>query len=525
MRRKHHRRYQERFGRLRSLARSLTASSAAGLLLALATLPVITPAQGNAQSATYRVRFEGKWTTSVTSGGLPSGAHFSPLIGAVHNDSVTFWSVGGTASAGVESMAEVGGTTALKSEINAAGSAASSTIERSGNVGATATVTVDITVSPTHPLVTLVTMIAPSPDWFVGVSGLSLRNTADDGWQPSLTVDLFPYDAGTEEGTEFSLANSATSPQGTITSIKGMGKFSNEPIATLTFTRQTVAPVITTSSAIDVAENETAVATLSATNQDTASTALMWSIPSGAAGGADATRFTLTSAGVLTFAAAKDYETPDDADGDNVYEVTVQVSDGTHTDTAALLVTVTDVAPGLTGPATASHAEGRRGMRVAAYGVVDGDDWLLAGNDSALFTIADGYLRFVDPPDYENAGDAGNDNVYDVTVSAGDGTTTESIAVATTVTNVEEPGVATLSPLKPKLDAALTATLADPDTMNGSPAWQWERADGREGWEAIDGATAASYTPTEADADRYLRARATYTAGSFHAVLLTSTPL
>ncbi len=105
--------------------------------------------------------------------------------------------------------------------------------------------------------------------------------------------------------------------------------------------------------------------------------------------------------------------------------------------------------------ATASHAEGRRGMRVAAYRVADGDDWSLAGNDSALFTIADGFLRLVDPPDYENASDAGNDNVYDVTVRAGDGTTTES----------------------------------------------------------IDGATAASYTPTAADADRYLRARATYTDG------------
>ena len=510
MHRKHHRRYQERFSRLRSLARSLTASSAAGLLLALATLPVITPAQGNAQSATYRVTFDGKWTTSVTSGGLPSGAHFSPLIGAVHNDSVTFWSVGGTASAGIESMAEVGGTSTLKSEINA-NSNALAVIEKSLPSGGTPTATVDIAVTTAHPLVTLLSMIAPSPDWFVGVSGLSLRNTADDGWQPSLTVDLFPYDAGTEEGTEFSLTNSATSPQGTITSIKGMGKFSNEPIATLTFTRQTVAPVITTSSAIDVAENETAVATLSATDQDTATTALMWSIPSGAAGGADATQFTLTSAGVLTFAAAKDYETPDDADGDGTYAVTVQVSDGTHTDAAAIQMTLTDLAPGLTGPATASHAEGRRGMRVAAYGVVDGDDWSLAGDDSALFTIADGTLRFVDPPDYENAGDAGNDNVYDVTVSAGDGTTTESIAVAVTVTNVEEPGVVTFSPLRPKLGTALTATLADPDVVSGTTTWQWERNDGREDWEEIAGAMSASYSPTAADGDRYLRVTATYT--------------
>ena len=116
-------------------------------------------------------------------------------------------------------------------------------------------------------------------------------------------------------------------------------------------------------------------------------------------------------------------------------------------------------------------------------------------------------------PEKYTASDAGSNNVYNVTVSASDGTTTESIAVTVTVTNVEEPGVVTLSPLRPKLDTPIVASVADPDTLNGTPAWQWERANGREGWEAIDGATAASYTPTAADADRYLRATATYADG------------
>ena len=515
--RKHHRRYPGRFTRLASLARSLTAPAAAGLLLVIAVPLVIMPmparAQGNIQSATYRVTFEGKFTASALASGVsvPSGEHFTTLIGAVHNGSVTFWSSGGTASAGIESMAEVGGTSALKSEINASSNALA-VIEQSIASGGTATATVDIAVTTAHPLVTLVTMIAPSPDWFVGVSGLSLRNATDDGWQPSLTVDLFPYDAGTEEGTEFSLNNAATSPQGTITSIKGTGKFSNEPIATLTFDLL-AAPVITTTSPILVSENETSVTNLTATDDDTPSDQLTWTIPSGTDGGADADHFTLSEDGILAFSAAKDYENPDDGDGDGTYAVTVQVSDGDNPVTSDIQVTVTDLAPGLTGPATASHPEGRRGMRVAAYGVVDGDDWSLAGNDSALFTIADGFLRFVDPPDYENAGDAGNDNVYNVTVRAGDGTETETTDVAVTVTNVEEPGVVTLSPLRLKLDTPLVASLADPDTLNVTPVWQWERANGREGWEAIDGATTASYTPTAADADRYLRATATYTDG------------
>ncbi len=209
----------------------------------LAVLVLLSPCIGgvgiaHAQSATYRVTFEGEWTTTATQMGVPvpSGAHFSPLIGAVHNDQVTFWSEGDMASAGIESMAEVGGTNTLKSEINASAHALS-VIERGGNIGATGSATVNtVTLTPTHPLVTLVTMVAPSPDWFVGVSGLSLLD-AQNEWRASYTVELFPYDAGTEDGTEFSLSNNATDPQGTITSIQGTGKFSSEPIATLTFTK------------------------------------------------------------------------------------------------------------------------------------------------------------------------------------------------------------------------------------------------------------------------------------------------
>ncbi|MCY4427484.1 MAG: PQQ-dependent sugar dehydrogenase [Halieaceae bacterium] len=217
-------------------------SALAMLLLAVlvAIIPAPVQAQGNAQSATYRVTFTGMFAGDALASGVstPSGAHFTTLIGAVHNDSVTYWRSGGTASAGIESMAELGGTAALKSEINVNGDTnVLAVIEKSIASGGTATATVDIEVTAAHPLVTLVTMVAPSPDWFVGVSGLSLRNTDGDGWWQTVTVDLFPYDAGTEEGTEFSLSNAATSPRGTIASIKGTGKFSNEPLARLTFTK------------------------------------------------------------------------------------------------------------------------------------------------------------------------------------------------------------------------------------------------------------------------------------------------
>ena len=528
MRREHHRRYQGRFTGLAILARSLTAPAAAGVLLVLAAPLVIMPAQGNAQSATYRVTFEGKFTASALASGasVPSGEHFTTLIGAVHNGSVTFWSSGGTASAGVEAVAELGTTGTFESEIKANMNAVT-VFEQSIASGGTATATVDIVVTTDHPRVTLLSMVAPSPDWFVGVSGLSLLDAQAD-WLPSHTVNLYPWDAGTEEGTEFSLSNAATSPQGTITSLRGTGKFSNEPIATLTFTLQEAAPEITSATTFPVDEGTTAVATLTAEDQDSAAADLAWS----KAGGADAGQFTLSTAGDLAFAAAPDYENPDDADGDNVYEITVQVSDGDNTDTADLSVTlenVLELLTELTGPSSTDYAE-NGAVRVATYTASseadrDGIAWQLGGDDAEHFSIDNplGVLRFhiapvdpslfLQPPDFEAPVNDDDDNVYEVIVLAQAGSALTRKSVIVTVTDVDEGGTVTLSSSRPRLGTALTATLSDPDTVSGTVEWKWERSTGPTAWAAIDGAASSSYTPTAADAGHYLRATATYTDG------------
>ncbi len=220
--------------------------------------------------ALYTITFTGAWTTAVTADGVPSGAHFSKLIGGVHNDEVAFLESGGTASPGVESMAEDGGTSSLRSEINAAGANRRSVLEgTSSSVGPTPTVTFsDVSLTADHPRVTLLTMIAPSPDWFVGVSSLSMLDSSGD-WMESVSVDLYPWDAGTEDGTEFLLSNDATDPQGVITSLRGVGKFNNEKIATLTFTRQSVLP---------------AAPTISAVHRSDESVTVLWTAPQGLTG-------------------------------------------------------------------------------------------------------------------------------------------------------------------------------------------------------------------------------------------------
>ena len=226
--------------RASSVALLLTLSVGTGADTSLTPSPP-DPEVATRSLARYEVVFEGAWTLQSTPGGLPSGAHFTPLIGGVHDDQVVFLRSGERASPGVEDMAELGLTRRLADEVAAAGAVV---LRRDGNVDPVATARFDdaVELSTDNPRVTLTTMVAPSPDWFVGVSGLSLLDP-DGHWIPSRTVNLYPWDAGTEDGTEFSLFNPATSPQGVISSLRGQGKFTTARIAWLSFTLQSVRPV------------------------------------------------------------------------------------------------------------------------------------------------------------------------------------------------------------------------------------------------------------------------------------------
>ena len=131
--------------------------------------------------------------------------------------------------------------------------------------------------------------------------------------------------------------------------------------AAATITDDDAAPVITSGTALTVVEGATAIAggQLSATDADHAAGELTWSIPADEAGGVDGALFTITDEGVLSLSAAQDYENPGDADGDRVYEVTVQVSDGVNAATADLEVTLQDVQAAVTvAPAVETVEEG-----------------------------------------------------------------------------------------------------------------------------------------------------------------------
>ena len=141
----------------------------------------------------------------------------------------------------------------------------------------------------------------------------------------------------------------------------------------------------------------TAVTELAASETGTGGTA-SWSIPDGTAGGADGAAFALTAEGVLSLRAAKDFEAPDDADGDGTYEVTVAMREGAQTATAALLMTLTDVNEAPVAKASAAPGKVREGVEVTLDGRASTDPdagdtlshaWTQADDGGPRVTLSD----------------------------------------------------------------------------------------------------------------------------------------
>ncbi len=138
---------------------------------------------------------------------------------------------------------------------------------------------------------------------------------------------------------------------------------------------------------------------------------------------------------------------------------------------------------------------------VATYRATDGQGarlaWRLGGPDVGAFTVEGDTLSFTRAPDFEGPADAGGDNEYHVTVTAGEGAGSRSEAVVVTVTNVDEPGTVTLSSTQPQVGMLLTAELEDPDGNEPGARWQWQRrADATAEWESVSSSARSGRTPS-----------------------------
>ena len=244
-------------------------------------------------------------------------------------------------------------------------------------------------------------------------------------------------------------------------------------------------------------------------------------------GGTDDGHFDIDSAtGQLMTSGALDYESK------SSYTVTVTAMDDDATTpmsdetTVTIMVTNVNELGTLAGDASLTYAEGdtdAKGTYALTGGTMDdAAEWTLDGADSRhLMLDSTGMTRmikFSSAPDYEMPRGAAmsdtNTNTYMVTVKAEAGGEMKMMAVTIMVTNMEEDGTVTLMPTRPSVGTEITATLEDPDIVEGTVMWQWASADAMDGtFTDIDGATMYTYTPVEGDADMYLRAMASYTDG------------
>ena len=161
-------------------------------------------------------------------------------------------------------------------------------------------------------------------------------SVSDTFTQADVDAGLITYDHDGTETNSDSFAFSVDDGVGADSSV--LVNFAITPVNDNT-------PIITSdggaaTASISIAENTTAVTTVTATDADLPIQTLTYSV----VGGADAAKFTIDGVtGVLRFIDAPDFDVPGDFDGDNVYDVIVEASDGTLSSTQTISVTITDI--------------------------------------------------------------------------------------------------------------------------------------------------------------------------------------
>jgi hypothetical protein len=196
------------------------------------------------------------------------------------------------------------------------------------------------------------------------------------------------------------------------------------------------APVITQGAgplAVTMSEDGSPTAwsapTLGATDVDTASASLVWSVSSAASNGTATVSGTAAAPTTFTYAPNADFNGSD--------SFVVQVTDGALTDTITVNVTISgvnDLFTSLDGNTTTAVSHPENVLSVVTLTATDDDNQSLTysisgGTDSALFEInaTTNALQFIAHPDYEYPHDSNGDNAYAVTVIVSDGTLTDAI--------------------------------------------------------------------------------------------------
>jgi len=191
--------------------------------------------------AEYTVIIKSTWTKATHPFEYPTGAHFSGMIGASHNAKYSIFAVGRRPTPGLERLSEEGKHSPLDTEIRTAIDQGNALMlfESGGLKNWKDSMVATVRVDPAHPLVSVVNMVAPSPDWFTGASDVNLMENG--AWVARRTLTLPAYDSGGDDGKTYNAPDRDTHPKKPTTRaatrhfvVKGRVK----PVATVTFVRK-----------------------------------------------------------------------------------------------------------------------------------------------------------------------------------------------------------------------------------------------------------------------------------------------
>ena len=197
------------------------------LAFVLLTCSCLQPVFANSKKATYELTLNIEWSLTLAPYEFPDGAHMSSMIGLTHNNSFTLFADGETSSSGMELLAENGRFGILRAQFEE--------LERKDRIGTTVIadgikkvpgkMSTTFKTTSDHPLLSVVTMLAPSPDWFTGVSKVPLYT--DGVWVDAIDLPLWVWDAGTDSGLSFVSRNDDTQPRESVR-LLASGHFLNE---------------------------------------------------------------------------------------------------------------------------------------------------------------------------------------------------------------------------------------------------------------------------------------------------------
>ena len=136
--------------------------------------------------------------------------------------------------------------------------------------------------------------------------------------------------------------------------------------------------------------------------------------------------------------------------------------------------------------------------------VIDGSTGQIIVGSGTMLDYESGARRYTVVVSVHDGSDAyGND---DTAIDA-------HIEVNVDVNNVDEAGTVSVSSERPKVGAALAASLTDLDGSVSDISWQWAASTDRANWQDTAGASSSTYTPVDRDGDKYLRVTASYGDG------------